>query len=129
MPATEMFIGSQLTDISAGSLPAICGIDRAGQPRCSGLVSSEAIAGEPGASYKALATGGNSACFQRADETWFCLGQTLNLSFAACTAPLVPAVPLRELALGMFHGCGLTESGNVMCWDIDGAQASRSDLP
>jgi hypothetical protein len=36
---------------------------------------------------------------------------------------------LRELAIGIFHACGIDLEGRLACWDINGASASRADLP
>jgi hypothetical protein len=108
--------------------PVVCGIDSSGLPRCFGSTGTN-VTGEPGMTYSAISAGRVSTCFQRSiDQTWLCYGVTFDPNLRRCPTSATPRA-LRELAIGIFHACGIDLEGRLTCWDINGASASRADLP
>ena len=71
-----------------------------------------------------VATGNGSTCVVRADQSVWCWGLNNAGELGTGTTSLQPSPtparlslpPVRQLALGAFHGCALLMDGTVRCW-------------
>ena len=90
---------------------SVCGIHLSdGSLECWGLPSNYLLGNPTFGTFVAIRGGADNYCAQADDGLWTCFGSN------SYGETFVPSEPFVDVAMGIFHGCGLRADATVDCW-------------